>query len=98
MTHPSQLSPAGAQAGQVGATHTPGDVRRMPPSGERLDEQLAKQAAAELWCGRATAHATAHGGKPWRYVLIPHGAVAEDVTLAALVRRFGSGPVVEGRP
>ena len=39
MTDPPQSLPAEAPAGQVGSTHAPGDVRRMPPSGERLDEQ-----------------------------------------------------------
>lgn len=56
-------------------------------------EVLAKKAAAELWCERATEHATAHGGKPWRYVLIPHDAIAENMTLAALVRQFASRPI-----
>jgi len=49
-------------------------------------EVLAKKAAAELWCARATEHATAHGGKPWRYVLLAHDAIMENMTLAALAR------------
>ena len=58
---------------------------------ELTDRQvLAKTEAATLWCARATAHADAHGGKPWRYVLIPHDAIAENMTLATLVRRFSS--------
>lgn len=42
---------------------------------------LAKAQAASLWCRRATEHA---GGKPWKYLLIPHDAVDETKTLAGL--------------
>jgi type III restriction enzyme len=52
-------------------------------------EVLAKKEAAVLWCSRATAHALNNGGKPWRYVLIPHDAIAENMTLTGLVSRFG---------
>jgi type III restriction enzyme len=31
----------------------------------------------------------ADGGKPWRYVLIPHDAIAENLTLDGLAARFG---------
>jgi type III restriction enzyme len=30
-----------------------------------------------------------HGGKPWRYLLIPHDEIAENKTLAGLAARFG---------
>lgn len=49
---------------------------------------LAKKDAAETWCGHATDHARRHGGKPWRYALIPHDAIAVNLTLAALTARF----------
>ncbi len=49
---------------------------------------LAKKEAAVLWCSRATAHAQSNGGKPWKYVLIPHDVIAENMTLAGLVSRF----------
>jgi type III restriction enzyme len=42
---------------------------------------LAKARAAALWCKRATEHA---GGKPWKYLLIPHDAIDESKTLAGL--------------
>ncbi len=42
---------------------------------------LAKARAASLWCQRATEHA---GGKPWKYLLIPHDAIDETKTLAGL--------------
>jgi type III restriction enzyme len=42
---------------------------------------LAKAKAAALWCQRATENA---GGKPWKYLLIPHDAIDETKTLAGL--------------
>jgi type III restriction enzyme len=51
-------------------------------------EVLAKKDAAVLWCNRATAHAQSNGSKPWKYVLIPHDVIAENMTLAGLVSQF----------
>lgn len=49
---------------------------------EMTDETvLAKARAAALWCKRATEHA---GGKPWKYLLIPHDAIDESKTLTGL--------------
>jgi len=50
---------------------------------------IAKKDAAAQWCTDASNHAAAHGGKPWRYVLIPHDEIAENITLASLAERFG---------
>ncbi len=54
-------------------------------------EVLAKRDAAVQWCRHASAHAARHGGKPWRYVLIPHDAVAENMTLAGLAAQYATG-------
>ena len=51
-------------------------------------EVLAKKEAAVKWCELATNHASAKGGKPWKYVLIPHDAIAENMTLAGLASQF----------
>jgi type III restriction enzyme len=51
-------------------------------------EVLAKRAAALLWCERATAHAATYGGKPWRYLLIPHDALAVNMTIDGLAAAF----------
>lgn len=51
-------------------------------------EVLAKKDAAVLWCSRATTHCLSNGGKPWKYVLIPHDEIAENMMLAGLVSRF----------
>jgi type III restriction enzyme len=49
---------------------------------------LAKKDAAVLWCSRATTHSLSNGGKPWKYVLIPHDVIAENMTLAGLGSQF----------
>ncbi|HSW13272.1 MAG TPA: DEAD/DEAH box helicase family protein [Solimonas sp.] len=50
---------------------------------------LIKKDAAIRWCAHASAHARTYNSKPWRYVLIPHDAIAENMTLAALSGRYG---------
>lgn len=44
------------------------------------DDVLAKAEAAKEFCRRATEFTTANGGKPWRYVLIPHTLVDRGYT------------------
>jgi len=51
---------------------------------------LAKKEAAVKWCANASAHAANYEGKPWRYVLIPHDAIAENMTLAILAGQFSA--------
>ena len=47
---------------------------------------VEKARVAREWCGHASEHARQHGTKPWRYALIPHDVVAENMSVAALVR------------
>ena len=49
----------------------------------------AKAEQATLWCKHATDYANTVGGKPWKYLLVPHDAVAANVTLENLVTRYG---------
>jgi type III restriction enzyme len=49
---------------------------------------LAKRDAAVQWCRHASTHTATYSGKPWQYVLIPHDAIAENMTLAGLVSQF----------
>jgi len=51
------------------------------------DVVLAKADAAATWCSYATAHAKENGGKPWRYLLIPHDQIQDQMTLAGLAAR-----------
>jgi type III restriction enzyme len=50
---------------------------------------LAKRDVAVQWCGWASEHAQTYGGKPWRYALIPHDAIAENVSINFLLERYG---------
>ena len=38
---------------------------------------LAKKDTAVQWCANASNHALSNGGKPWRYLLIPHDEIGE---------------------
>lgn len=50
---------------------------------------LAKRDVAVQWCGWASEHARTYGGKPWRYALIPHDAIAENVTVEFILKQYG---------
>ena len=51
---------------------------------------LAKRDVAVEWCRRASDHAKSYRGKPWTYVLIPHDAIAENMTLDGLAQRYST--------
>ncbi len=63
-----------------------------PKAANEMDDPvvLAKKEVAVAWCKNASEHAKEHGGKPWRYALIPHAAIADNMTLAGLAKQFGS--------
>jgi type III restriction enzyme len=48
----------------------------------------AKADAAATWCRNASAYSQAQGGKPWKYLLLPHDAVAHNATVSALAGRY----------
>ena len=50
---------------------------------------LAKKESAIKWCANASDHAATYGGKPWKYLLIPHDEIAENNTITGLAARFG---------
>lgn len=49
---------------------------------------LAKAGAAATWCQYATTHANENGGKPWRYLLIPHDQIQDQMTLSGFAARY----------
>ncbi len=49
---------------------------------------LAKRDVAIQWCAWASEHARSYGGKPWQYVLIPHDAIAENMTVEFLLKQY----------
>jgi len=51
-------------------------------------EVLAKKEAALRWCQLATDHASKNGGKPWTYLLVPHDAIAENMSIKGLAAQF----------
>jgi type III restriction enzyme len=61
-----------------------------PKRASELDDEVvqAKARAAVTWCHNATEHATANGGKPWSYLLIPHDAITASSTLRGLAANY----------
>jgi len=55
----------------------------------------AKAKAARTWVGHANRHAKTYGGKPWRYVLIPHDAMLANATVAGLAAKFSLPAIIE---
>jgi type III restriction enzyme len=47
---------------------------------------LAKKEVAVQWCQRASDYNANHGGKPWKYALIPHDSITENMTLEGLAK------------
>ncbi len=52
------------------------------------DKVLAKADAAIQWCQHASKYLIKHGGKEWRYLLIPHDEVIEQNLLDGYVKKF----------
>ena len=52
-------------------------------------EVQAKARAAVTWCSHATEHAKTTDGKPWKYLLIPHDRITEQMTLQGLAAGCG---------
>ena len=58
-------------------------------AGQMADRVVqSKKDSAVKWCQHATEHSTKCGGKPWSYLLIPHDAIAENMTLKGLAGNF----------
>jgi type III restriction enzyme len=49
---------------------------------------VAKKEVAVKWCKQASDHAKTYKGKPWKYLLIPHDLIADNITLEWLASRF----------
>lgn len=70
-----------------------------PKGADRMQDPvvLAKARAAATWCKHATGHEKANKGKPWRYLLIPHDAIADNMTLDGLAKQFTFAAPEEGK-
>jgi type III restriction enzyme len=51
-------------------------------------EVIAKKEAAAAWCKNASDHARTYKGKYWKYLLIPHDIIADNMTIEILAQRF----------
>ncbi len=62
-----------------------------PKARNEMDDPtvLTKRDVAVRWCKQASDHAATYHGKPWKYLLIPHDAIAENMTLEGLTAQFG---------
>ena len=49
---------------------------------------IAKARAAATWCGHASSYELENAGKPWRYLLIPHDVIADNMTIDGLADRY----------
>jgi type III restriction enzyme len=62
----------------------------MVETKKRKDVQTAevqnKADSAARWCRHATEHASTVGGKPWKYLLIPHDEIVESNRLSDYLR------------
>lgn len=58
---------------------------------------LAKARAAATWCKHASGHEQDNGGKPWRYLLIPHDAIADNMTIDGLAKTYTFEAPEEGK-
>ena len=52
-------------------------------------EVVAKKDAAVKWCKQASDHSKTCKGKPWKYLLIPHDVIADNITLEWFAAQFG---------
>jgi len=53
-------------------------------------EVLAKKEVAVAWCKNASDHARSYNGKPWKYLLIPHDIIADNMSLDILSKQFSA--------
>jgi type III restriction enzyme len=62
-----------------------------PKSRADLDDEQVKlkQTVAVKWCASATEYAASTGGKPWKYALIPHDVINDNMTVQGLVELYG---------
>ncbi len=63
-----------------------------PKNRDEIDnpQVIAKKDVAVKWCEYTSEYMLKHNGKPWLYVLIPHDAIAENMTLKGLADRVNS--------
>jgi len=56
--------------------------------GSWSEEVTEKAKAGKKWCESASQYLLQHGGKNWKYLLIPHDEVKENFDMSSYVNRF----------
>jgi type III restriction enzyme len=59
-------------------------------------EVIAKRDIAVIWCANASEYTASYGGKPWRYLPVPHGAAVQSATLPYLAQRHAQAAAPGG--
>ncbi len=70
---------------------TKGAIYMLEPKMRRdMEDQevIHKKESAVAWCKNASDHASKNGGKPWRYLLIAHDVIAENMSLDGIAAQF----------
>lgn len=59
-----------------------------PKAKTEVDDPIvqAKKTVAETWCQNASDYNAKHGGKPWKYKVIAHDVIADNMTLEGLAK------------
>lgn len=63
-----------------------------PKRSDEIDDPIvqAKKKAALQWCYFANEHAAEVGGKPWKYLLIPHDEILPNSSVSGLSAKFSA--------
>jgi type III restriction enzyme len=71
-----------------------------PKRASEMDDRevLAKARAAAEWCRHASDHEANHGGKSWKYLLVPHDVITDNKTLQGLAATYTFVPATSARP
>jgi type III restriction enzyme len=61
-----------------------------PKRADQMQDQVvqAKARAAATWCKHASDHEQTNGGKSWRYLLIPHNAIDDNMTIEGFTKAY----------
>jgi type III restriction enzyme len=61
-----------------------------PKAANEMDDEevKAKRDVAVKWCALATDYSSRTGGKPWKYALIPHDVITDNMSVQGLMKNY----------
>jgi len=61
-----------------------------PKSSDKMNDAdvLAKKLAAERYCKHASEYTIQHGGKTWKYLLVPHNEISRIISLSYITAKY----------